>query len=171
MTNLKQLKLANDEEIICEVMNEPTEEEPDLVIRKVLKLMCVDDYERNVRYYSFKPWMSFTEDVSDLQTLNTLHIVGQMNPSTDLAVHYAQALKEAENSGKGRKSLNLDEVLSEIDIDEMSEEEMDSYLDYKFAEKNKDDIKDTLRAIADDDSSDSNIIRFKLKDKDKDTMH
>ena len=108
MTNLKQLKLANDEEIICEVMNEPTEEEPDLVIRKVLKLMCVDDYERNVRYYSFKPWMSFTEDVSELQTLNSLHIIGQMNPSIDLTVHYAQAIKEVENSTKSRKILNLD---------------------------------------------------------------
>jgi len=163
MINLKQLKLANDEEIICEVITEPTEDAPDLIIRKVLKLMCVDDYERNVRYYSFKPWMSFTEDVSELQTLNSLHIIGQMNPSIDLTVHYAQAIKEVENSTKSRKILNLDEVLSEIDIDEMSEEEMDSYLDYKFAKIKNEKSKPDLKIVDPIDSGDTNIIRFKPK--------
>lgn len=166
MINIKQLKLANDEEIICEVVTEPSEEEPDLVVRKVLKLMCVDDYERNVRYYSFKPWMSFTQDVSDLQTLNSLHIIGQMNPSTDLVVHYTKAILEVETSNESRRTLNLDEVLSEVDIDEMSEDEMDSYLKYKFAEK--DNNEDT--AYIDEytnDSGSSKVIQFKPKG----TMH
>ena len=166
MINIKQLKLANDEEIICEVVTEPSEEEPDLVVRKVLKLMCVDDYERNVRYYSFKPWMSFTQDVSDLQTLNSLHIIGQMNPSTDLVVHYAKAILEVENSNESRRTLNLDEVLSEVDIDEMSADEMDSYLKYKFAEKENNDDVEYIDEYSDDSNS-SKVIQFKPKG----TMH
>ena len=166
MINIKQLKLANDEEIICEVVTEPSEEEPDLVVRKVLKLMCVDDYERNVRYYSFKPWMSFTQDVSDLQTLNSLHIIGQMNPSTDLVVHYAKAILEVESSNESRRTLNLDEVLSEVDIDEMSADEMDSYLKYKFAEKENNNDVEYIDEYSDDSNS-SKVIQFKPKG----TMH
>ena len=109
--NLKQFKLTNDEEIICEVLE--TEDNPgaEVVVRKVLKLMCIDDYDRNVRYYSFKPWMSFTDDIDGLQTLSLGHIVGQMNPSVTLALHYAQAVKEVESGIKTSRVLNLDDVL------------------------------------------------------------
>jgi len=148
--NLKQFKLTNDDEIICEVLEA---EGPDasVVIRKVLKLMCIDDFERNVRYYSFKPWMSFTDDIDGLQTLNAGHIVGQMNPSVTLALHYAQAVKEVESGMKTSKVLSLDEVLKEIDIEELTEEEMDEYLRDKFS-SHEEDISD---------SADPKIIQFK----------
>jgi len=148
--NLKQFKLTNDEEIICEVLDADA---PDasVVIRKVLKLMCIDDFDRNVRYYSFKPWMSFTDDIDGLQTLNAGHIVGQMNPSVTLALHYAQAVKEVESGMKTSKVLSLDEVLKEIDIEELTEEEMDEYLKDKFSSQ-EDDILD---------SADPKIIQFK----------
>lgn len=149
--NLKQFKLTNDDEIICEVIDADA---PDasIVIRKVLRLMCIDDYDRNVRYYSFKPWMSFTDDIDELQTLNVGHIVGQMNPSVTLALHYAQAVKEVEGGMKTSKTLNLDEVLKEIDIEELTEEEMDEYLKDKFSSIKEDML---------EDSADPKIIQFK----------
>lgn len=148
--NLKQFKLTNDDEIICEVLDSDTSN-TQVVIRKVLKLMCIDDFERNVRYYSFKPWMSFTDDIDGLQTLNPGHIVGQMNPSVTLALHYAQAVKEVETGMKTSKVLNLDDVLREIDIEELTEEEMDEYLKAKFSSHKEDML----------DSADPKIIQFK----------
>ena len=148
--NLKQFKLTNDDEIICEVL-ESDGPDASVVIRKVLKLMCIDDFERNIRYYSFKPWMSFTDDIDGLQTLNAGHIVGQMNPSVTLALHYAQAVKEVESSMKTSKVLSLDEVLKEIDIEYLTEEEMDEYLKDKFSSHEEDIL----------DSADPKIIQFK----------
>lgn len=158
--NLKQFKLANDEEIICEVLE--TEDNPaaEVVVRKVLKLMCIDDYDRNVRYYSFKPWMSFTDDIDGLQTLSVGHIVGQMNPSVTLALHYAQAVKEVESGIKTSRVLNLDDVLKEVDLDELSEDEMDEYLHNKFQE---DRPKPQLVQDENLDSDGGNIVLFRPK--------
>lgn len=153
--NLKQLKLTNDDEIICEVID-VEDVDGEVVIRKVLKLMCIDDFERNVRYYSFKPWMSFTDDIEGLQTLNAGHIVGQMNPSKTLAAHYAHAVKEVERGMKTSKTLNLDEVLKDLDVDELTEEDMDEYLKMKFSSSEEEFLKR-------DDSSDPKIIQFRPK--------
>jgi hypothetical protein len=158
--NLKQFKLTNDEEIICEVLE--TEDNPgaEVVVRKVLKLMCIDDYDRNVRYYSFKPWMSFTDDIDGLQTLSLGHIVGQMNPSVTLALHYAQAVKEVESGIKTSRVLNLDDVLKEVDLDELSEDEMDEYLHNKFQ---ADRPKPQLVEDENLDSDGGNIVLFRPK--------
>ena len=153
--NLKQLKLTNDDEIICEVID-VEDVDGEVVIRKVLKLMCIDDFERNVRYYSFKPWMSFTDDIEGLQTLNSGHIVGQMNPSKTLAAHYAHAVKEVERGMKTSKTLNLDEVLKDLDVEELTEEDMDEYLKMKFSSSEEEFLKR-------DDSSDPKIIQFRPK--------
>jgi len=89
-----------------------------------------------------------------------------MNPSTDLVVHYAKAILEVENSNESRRTLNLDEVLSEVDIDEMSADEMDSYLKYKFAEKENNNDVEYIDEYSDDSNS-SKVIQFKPKG----TMH
>jgi hypothetical protein len=60
-------------------------------------------------------------------------------------------LKKVEIGMKTSKTLNLDEVLKEIDIEELTEEEMDEYLKEKFSSYKEDML----------DSADPKIIQFK----------
>jgi len=162
--NLKQIKLSNDDEIICEVIQAPTPTNPDIIIRRALKLLCVEDHDRNLRYYSFKPYMSFVDNIDALQSLNTNHVITQLTPSTGLALHYATACKEAEKSLENKTTLNLDEVLGEIDLYDLSEDELDTYLRAKLAEL-KGDNDTTTESSSDDESEnkEANVISFKPK--------
>ena len=64
--NLKQLKLTNNEEIICEVL-EQNDDHGDLIVRKILRVVTQDDFDQNIRYYSFRPWVSFQDDATDIE--------------------------------------------------------------------------------------------------------
>ena len=44
MTDIKQFKLTNDEEIVCEVVEWPSEQEPSMVIRKAMKVISMENY-------------------------------------------------------------------------------------------------------------------------------
>ena len=51
----RQFKLTNQDEIIAEVVDHGDDNSPDIIVRKVMKIIVVDDYEENVRFYTFKP--------------------------------------------------------------------------------------------------------------------
>ena len=161
--NLKQIKLSNDDEIICEVIQAPTPTNPDIIIRRALKLLCVEDHDRNLRYYSFKPYMSFVDNIDALQSLNTNHVITQLTPSTGLALHYATACKEAEMALENKTTLSLDEVLGEIDLYDLSEDELDNYLRTKLKELKEDgDVSSTEESVETNTEKD-NVISFKPK--------
>lgn len=94
MMELKQFKLSNGEEIICEVIEwpDPDEDTADIVIRNVLKIVGVNQPTGN-RYYSFTPWMVFQDDPDNLQMLNNNHILGEANPNEKLIEQYFIAIK------------------------------------------------------------------------------
>lgn len=164
--NLKQFKLTNDDEIICEVV-EYRDQDPDdegaILIRKVLKINTAEDFENNIRYYSFRPWVSFQDDPAELSVLNVGHIIGETLPSNTLAVHYAAAVREVELAKKNKKEFNLDEIVNQMA--DMDEDALEAFLEHKLREdaiqRNED-----ARFIA--DSAQPNIIHFKPP---KDTVH
>ena len=96
VSNIKQFKLANGDEIICEVIEWATDETPDLVIRRALRLNVFDDDTRGVRYYHFKPWMMMQEGDDVFLTLNSNHIISEANPITKVLQNYYEAIKNAE---------------------------------------------------------------------------
>src|SRR6056300_964057 len=78
--NIKQFKLTNNEEIICEVIEWNTGEDPgDILIKKALRVISVEDYQKGWRFFAFRPWMSFQDDPDLLQTLNSSHIIVTIN--------------------------------------------------------------------------------------------
>lgn len=155
--NLKQFKLTNDDEIIAEIVEGPHEESGDLVLRKVLKIQCAEDFEQNVRYYSFRPWMSFQDNTEELSVLNIGHIIGETLPSKSLVIQYAAAMKEVEKSAEDRTELDLDALIDELK--DLSFEEMEALVEEKLRAK---------REAKDDpfmqDSSQPNIIHFRPTD-------
>lgn len=74
---VKQFKLTNDEEIICEVIQWDDPENAAMVVRGAMRIVLIEDFKRGVRFYAFRPWMGFIDDPSVLQSLNAAHIIGE----------------------------------------------------------------------------------------------
>ena len=146
----KQFKLTNGEELICELVASGDEDSTaDVIVRRAMKIVVSDDLEENIRYYTLKPWMSFMDDTQELVALNSVHIVGETKPSETMMIHYASGLADADKYNKVKQAgLSLKEL--EDKLKELTEEEMDAFLQTKF---------DEIAA----DSDISNIIKFKPK--------
>ncbi len=155
----RQFKLTNRDEIIAEVVDHGDEDTPDIILRKVMKIIVVDDFEENVRYYTFKPWLSFQDDIEELSSLNSVHVVGEATPSKTVMMHYVKSLNEVDRYNKlKRAGMDMNEI-ADI-IKDMTEKEMEDFLEKKFGAANDDIF----------DSSDPKIIKFRPKN-DKGTMH
>jgi hypothetical protein len=91
---LKQLKLANNEEVMCEIVEWNNDETDEVIIRKALKIVAIEDIEEGMRYYTFKPWMSFEQDPDAMHTVNAYHIVGTTNPGESAISYFNDIIDE-----------------------------------------------------------------------------
>ena len=85
--DLRQFKLSNNEEIICEVVEWNDEETDTIVIRKALRIHALDDTDASMRYYTFKPWIMMSTDPDTLHIVNAAHIVSESTPA-EVALEY-----------------------------------------------------------------------------------
>ena len=152
----KQFKLTSGEELICELVeaNDTDEGITDVIIRRAMKIVTTDDLEENTRYYTFKPYVTFQDDTTDLIALNSVHIVSESTPSEVVMTHYASALSDADKFNKIRKSTSVSLAEVQSKLKELTEDEMDKFLEIKLAEIEDSDL-DPL------DSQASNVIQFK----------
>ena len=164
----KQFKLTNKEEIVCEVIDQDDSDirSPDVIVRNAMKIVTVENWEDNIRYYTFKPWMSFVDDTEELMSLNSVHIVGECTPSDQVMRHYNNALKEVERYNKIKQTgIDIDDIHKQAA--DLTEEEMDAFLETKYAEIEKQLENAEIKVISgmdEDDSSDiSNVLLFKPK--------
>lgn len=152
--NLRQFKLVNNDELICELV-QYSDDETEILVRKVLKIITADDYDNNVRYYSFKPWISFQEEIDDLSVIHSMHVLTEVMPSDSLKKHYTRALKDIKNQEElSKKNVDLDAILEATE--NLTEEEMRVYIQNL--------IDDNDKFI---DSNETNVITFRPKD----TLH
>lgn len=84
---VRQFKLANGEEIVCEVVEWNDADTDDIVIRKAMKIQAYDDLEEGMRYFTFKPWMAFETNPEVVNVLNAAYILGEHDPC-DMAFKY-----------------------------------------------------------------------------------
>ena len=110
--NIKQFKLTNNEEIVCEVVEWDTQDEVgDILVKKALRIIAIEDYQKGWRFFAFRPWMSFQDDPESLQTINSSHIIVTTNPTANIIKHYKACLKgivhdlKLNKSGKRKKSM------------------------------------------------------------------
>ena len=160
--DIKQFKLTNNEEIICEVVEWNSGDEiADIVIKRALRIMAIEDFQKGWKFFAFRPWMSFQDDPTSLQTLNSSHIIVTSNPSPDLLKHYKACLRgihhDMKKFGDRRKTYaNLDEIQDAIK--DLTDDEMDRFLEEKYGKMvEDDDIKGP------DSNGSGNIIKFKPK--------
>lgn len=121
--NIKQFKLSNDDEIICEVIEWDTEDNSAIITRGMLRIIQGEDIDKGLRFFAFRPWMGFAEDPNTLHTLNSSHILGEVTPSESLLQHYARTIQ---------KLLKLvDMKKHDFDMDKlegMDEEELEEFI-------------------------------------------
>lgn len=105
MYNLKHIKLNSGEEIICEVIDWPSENETDVVIRNVMKIVeyIFGDVENYEKVHSFKPWFNGIESSDELIILNNDHIVGITNPNQYMVYEYKHAVEIMHNESIHKK--------------------------------------------------------------------
>jgi hypothetical protein len=155
----RQFKLTNGEEMICELISTDPEGDStaDVIVRRAMKIVVTDDMENNIRFYTLKPWMSFIDDSLDLVALNSIHIVGEATPSSTVMRHYAAALADVDKYNKVKDiGLTFQEI--EEKMKELSEEEMDAFLQQKF-----DELDSNMKNDGDDSGDTNNVIKFTPK--------
>ena len=92
--NLKQLKLTNGDELICEVLDQKLTDNDMIVVRKALRIVSVDDVDESMRFYMFKPWQLMNNDPETMHVLNSTHIISQTVPGKVALEYYTDVIKE-----------------------------------------------------------------------------
>tara|TARA_B100001287_G_scaffold276578_1_gene287974 strand:+ start:4584 stop:5048 length:465 start_codon:yes stop_codon:yes gene_type:complete len=149
---IKQFKLTNDDEIICEVLEWDSDDNSAMIMRAPLRLLQGEDVEKGVRFFAFRPWMGFADNPELLHTVNASHIIGEVTPSEALLKHYASTIAKLLKFQSIKKT--------DFDMDEMGEmddDELEDYIQYHL-NKNEEESEEDLG---------ENVVRFKPKD----TMH
>jgi hypothetical protein len=76
---IRQFKLANNDEIMCEVV-EYHEDDDAIVIRKTMKMVQMDNMANGTRYYAFRPFMMYQHTkVGFSNRFNREHIIAEAN--------------------------------------------------------------------------------------------
>ena len=140
---IKQFKLTNDEEIVCEVLEWDNDENTAILVRAALRIIQGEDMDRGFRFYAFRPWMGFSEDPETLHTLNAAHVIGETNPSDDLLKQYAETILKLKRLATVKKK--------DIDMDifnDMDDDEIEEYISYH------------LLSDSDETKEEGNVIKF-----------
>ena len=131
MTEFRQFKLVNGDEIIAEVVQWNEEDTIEILIRKSMKLVYVDDYESGSRYYHFRPWMLLQESSEEIMILNADHILAEGTPSIKLIEYYHGVLKEY-NTFLGNTILDEDDEVSYDTVEDFVDSHESLNLDKKM---------------------------------------
>mgnify|MGYP001348190286 FL=1 len=145
---IRQFKLANDDEIMCEVV-EYHEEDDAIVIRKTMKMVQMDNIANGTRYYAFRPFMMYQMTKEAFQIINCAHIISEANPNQDLILEYFKAIETAMEDEGGAKE-NMDDMRNKYNAFVKKQHEM------------------LMSEIDVDSGAGSNIIKFSV---DKNKLH
>lgn len=99
---IKQFKLTNGEEILCEVLQWEDHGDIEILVRKAMRLILLENHE-GVKYYAFRPWMVYQENNDDLIIINTDHIVGMGYPTRSLLIQYNEACADMDEMHNQRE--------------------------------------------------------------------
>jgi len=135
INNVKQIKLSDGSEIICEIMEELEE---DIVVRCAFRIARIDlDVERS--YYMFKPWMTYVEEPDHFVTINLYHLLAATIPSKEILEQYENAIEKI-NEARNEKQDNIIQASTKEVKDQITvkhDSESDNVLKFNFVDKTK----------------------------------
>ena len=110
--DLRQFKLTNQEEIVCEVV-EWHDVSNTVLIKNAFRIFASEELESATRYYTYKPWLLIHNKIDSITVLHKHHIVAETYPSDPAVKYYTEVLSDFMN----------EEEISEI-LDEATEEQL-----------------------------------------------
>ena len=105
MYDVKQFKLSDGEEVICDVVDWPEDGEKEIVVRNAMKIALVVSPNSLESYYTFKPWVQYIESDDEYIIINSDHIIGTSNPNKYLLYQFKSALEEMHFMAQDRKEI------------------------------------------------------------------
>jgi len=142
----KQLKFANGDEIIADVVDE---EKNHMVVRAAMRIIEVENIDEGYSYFAFRPFISFTQDVGALQLVHTDQLIVEAIPSKNIMKHYATAVKRMDKFTKLGATLE--------DFEMMDSEEMENYIEQMVQDEIDEEQKEAKKLC-------ENVVIFKPKD-------
>ena len=121
---LKQFKLLSGDEIICEVVEWPDEEDDfaDIIVRNVYEIKCFYNPQNGYRIHSLRPWYTLQMQDGIFQSINSQHITSEANPVANLIEHYKQSIQaEIETADLTPEEIE-DEILNQ-ELESLSDDE------------------------------------------------
>ena len=133
--NIRQFKLTNGDEIVCDVVEWPDvdDEHNGLVVRNAYKIFMLNTLNPTEnRYYQFRPWLVYQDNKEFFQIINADHIVAEATPADELLVHYYRIINDIDDEENIEDKIDkLKEILNEF----ISENDSDSGNLIKFPGK------------------------------------
>ena len=118
--DIKQIKTINGDELICEVLEVIDDEYGDaLIVKNCLSIVCEEDRKREIRWYTFRPFM-LHQDADQQLVLNTTNVLSITNPARgviDVFHTYVQNYRTIKNESEDYVSENMDITFSDDDSD------------------------------------------------------
>ena len=137
MSEIRQFKLVDGSEIVCEVLEWNDDESEEIVIRNalIIQYMIKDDN----RLCSMRPWMLLQVQHNMVSVLNAGHITIDAHPAQETVDNYEETVKFLQIDQEAWDEYEKDLVEEEAEnLKVVSEEEKDNIIDFL---KNR---KDTL---------------------------
>lgn len=128
MSELRQFKLSNGDEVICEVVEWDDDHVSDVIVRNAMAIVSFET--RGEKFYTFRPWMVYQLDSQHFQSLNSYHVVSSALPAQDLVKEYKKAVL-IENDKEEKNIETLIEKLKDqlMSVHEDNEDMLDSSYD------------------------------------------
>lgn len=150
---IMQFKMTNGEEIICQVLEYPEEDDTDYVVKDALSMITRTVGTSHTKYM-FKPWFTMAEREDQYISIAKDHIVACVSPNTALYSEYRKARREMHLNSRARPQTEEQIIAdSKNQYDKMHDEIM-SLID-EMERRSKIDIPDL-----NDSDSGSNVIKF-----------
>lgn len=112
--SFRQLKLTNGDEIVADVYQWNDDDHDEVVVKNAMKLNLYEG-PTGEKFFSFRPWMVYQEQESDLLVLLARHIISIAIPIEPLLVQYRAAVSNMHDIGNQRlqgseKDMSLDQL-------------------------------------------------------------
>tara|TARA_R110000737_G_scaffold26859_1_gene45641 strand:+ start:4138 stop:4533 length:396 start_codon:yes stop_codon:yes gene_type:complete len=90
MSDVKQMKLFSGEEILCDLVDIEYEDDAGtcFVIRAAYLLISKEDFDNNMRYYTFRPFMMHVMDPGHVLILNADSVICMTHPEKSIEKQY-----------------------------------------------------------------------------------
>tara|TARA_B100000768_G_C11141945_1_gene316471 strand:+ start:242 stop:640 length:399 start_codon:yes stop_codon:yes gene_type:complete len=130
MNDIRQFKLVDGSEIVCDVLEWNSDDTEEVVIRNalVIQYMMKDDY----RMCSMRPWMLQQVQHNMIQILNAGHITVDAHPARETLDNYMETVRYLQ--------LDLEETVKEeveTTLSVVTDEEKDNIISFLKNRKDK----------------------------------